>query len=389
MILEVVFWLAVFILFFTYIGYPALLAFLAGKREINTVCFKNADELPDISVLMAVHNEEQVIQKKLENLENLSYPPGKMEILIGSDASTDGTDRLLKLWTLEKERRVFKRFKNRSGKGTIINTLAEEANGEILVITDANVFAGTGSLEKLARHYKNRNIGLVDSAMEHHGIQKEGISFQEHAYISREVRIKTREAKIWGCMMGPAGGFYSLRRDLFKPIPEKFLVDDFYINMNVLLNGSQTIIEPDATVFEDVSNVLGEEFKRKVRIAAGSFQNLKMFSNLLLKPFSPLGFCFISHKVLRWMGPAFILAALASNIFLTANRLYLITLIIQLMLIGIPFIDLFIRKINIHIVILRFITHFYSMNLAILVGFGWFVKGIRTNVWEPTKRNQS
>ena len=189
--------------------------------------------------------------------------------------------------------------------------------------------------------------------------------------------------------MGPSGGFYAVRKENFNAVPGNFLVDDFYINFKVLEEGKKSINDRDSVVIEDVSNDLYEEFRRKVRISAGNFQNLSEFFRFLKNPFKPIGFCFLSHKVLRWIGPFFILGALISNFFIRHELFYSLTLLLQVILIIIPFIDLILRKIKIHIVILRFVTHFYSMNLAILTGFLWFLKGIKSNVWEPTKRNQS
>jgi len=136
-----------------------------------------------------------------------------------------------------------------------------------------------------------------------------------------------------------------------------------------------------------VSNVLKDEFRRKVRIATGNWQNLRAFAGLLLR--KNIGFCFWSHKVLRWKGPFFILTALVFNIFLALhNEYYLILLASQVLLFLLPLLDFLLKKANIHIKLLRLVTHFYAMNLALFIGFFRSWKTIKTGVWDRTPRNQ-
>jgi hypothetical protein len=134
-------------------------------------------------------------------------------------------------------------------------------------------------------------------------------------------------------------------------------VDDFYINMKVFEKGKKAINDLDARVFEDVSNVLKDEFRRKVRIATGNWQNLRTFSKLLMRP--KLGFCFLSHKVLRWIGPFFIIAALVlSAVLAYYSWIYQLILLMQLVLLALPLLDFMLKKLNVHIKLLRLITHF-------------------------------
>ncbi len=253
----------------------------------------------------------------------------------------------------------------------------------------SNIFHNPDSLKMLVRNFKNEKVGLVDSVMSHTGLDHSGISIQETTYVQRESRIKKMEGMLWGSMMGPSGGFYAIRQHLFHPVPKNFLVDDFYINMKVLEDRYWSICEPLSIVTEDVSNNWIEDFKRKMRISAGNFQNLRIFAYFLLRVFQPVGFCFLSHKVLRWFGPFFLLLALISSAMNYKEAFFMILFYAQIILIIIPIFDHILRKIKIHIVILRFVSHFYNTNLAILLGFFWFLKGIKTNVWQPTKRNQS
>ncbi len=168
---------------------------------------------------------------------------------------------------------------------------------------------------------KTSKIGLVDTNMVNRGMKEEGISYQEKAYISREVRIKDHESRLWGAMMGPFGGCYAIRKEDYAQVPANFLVDDFYINMSIFEKGKLAINDVHAIVFENLPDELKVEFRRKVRIGTGNFQNLRKFWRLIFT--SRYGFAFLSHKVVRWFGPFFLLIALAANIYLAFGKEHL------------------------------------------------------------------
>jgi len=386
--LQVIFWISVFLILFSYLLFPAVLQLMARDKSLEGPVFR-PDEMPRVSVLIAAFNEEQTIEKKIESTLSGDYPGDRLEILVGSDASTDRTNRILKrLGENEPNLRLFM-YENRIGKPGVINRLVEESVGEILVITDANVMLDNDTLAGMVGFFKNPQVGLVDSQMIHTRIRKDGISLQERFYISREVKIKHHESLIWGTMMGPFGGCYAVRKSLYRPVPDHFLVDDFFINMTVLRQGYRCISNVHAKVYEDVSNSLREEFRRKKRISAGNFQNLARFGSLLFSPMPGVAFCFLSHKVIRWMVPFLVMFTLGTSIALGMDSpFYLIMALLQLLVLVIPVIDHFLRIIKIHSLTLRFISHFVMMNIALLAGFIQYIGGIRSNVWQPTRRNQ-
>ncbi|MBN2806836.1 MAG: glycosyltransferase [Prolixibacteraceae bacterium] len=387
---EVIFWISLWAMFHSYLGYPLvlyLIVLIRGRKKYRS--YSKTDELPAISILMAAYNEELIIGKKIESIFNTTYPLHKIELLVGSDNSSDGTNHILEQYALNYPGMKFTHFTQRQGKVSIINQLSELAEGEILFITDANVLLEKNTLIEAVKYFADERIGLVDTHMKNYGLKKDGISFQEKSYISREVYVKQLESKANGTMIGPFGGCYAVRRSHFQPVPSNFLVDDFFVCMNVLKSGLKAINNLKAFVFEDVSNNLGIEFRRKIRIAMGNFQNLMHFRSLLLKPFSALGFNYISHKVIRWFGPFFLLAALISNLLLYPQAsIYQLLLWLQLIVTFLPIADFFLKKFGIHIVLLRFATHFYTMNLSLFIGFIKSLKGVKSNVWKPTKRFQ-
>ncbi|MEN8225391.1 MAG: glycosyltransferase [Bacteroidota bacterium] len=367
--------------------YPLILRVLALNKKDNELRYQREDDLPFVSVIISAFNEEEVIAEKLESIFSGDYPEQKLEVLIGSDHSDDRTAEIVSDYLPNHKNLIFHDFKERRGKQNVVNDLVLESKGSILILTDANVMFDTSTVFNAVRHFKNQEIGLVDTNMINKGLKVEGISYQEKAYISREVMIKNMEGRLWGTMMGPFGGCYAIRKEDYSRVPPNYLVDDFYINMKVFEKRKKAINDLEARVFEDVSNVLKDELRRKVRIATGNWQNLRTFSHLLFR--KHLGFCFFSHKVLRWKGPFFILTALIiSAILAFYSDIYFILLALQLALLFLPLIDFFLKGINVHIKLLRLVTHFYAMNLALLIGFFRALKPIKSGTWDRTPRNQ-
>jgi cellulose synthase/poly-beta-1,6-N-acetylglucosamine synthase-like glycosyltransferase len=384
--LQIIFWLSVFIVFHSYVLYPLMIRVLAGRK---TISYSDCEEKPLVSIIMSLFNEETVIEEKLNSIISSNYPKEKIRIIIGSDNSTDRTNEIVKQYAEKDKRIYFKAFTSRQGKSNVINQLVEKTEGDIFILTDANVFFDKETISELVKPFSLPEIGLVDSHMTNTGLKKEGISFQEKSYISREVKIKHYESILWGTMMGPFGGCFAIRRELFHPVPSTFLVDDFYICMKVLEKSYKAVNNLDAFVYEDVSNNLSDEFRRKVRIATGDFQNLKEFRGLLWPPYKGLAFSFLSHKVLRWITPIFMIIALAMlAVMAVYSQFYLILLIAYCFVALLPVLDFLLKKLNVHNILLRFITHFLSMNIALLAGMFKFFKGVKSNVWKPTKRNQ-
>ncbi|MCK5079016.1 MAG: glycosyltransferase, partial [Bacteroidales bacterium] len=361
-VLAIFFWLSVYLILHSYLFYPLILEVLSANKKGNKLKYSREDDLPLVSVIISAFNEEEVIAEKIESIFAGDYPDDKLEVLIGSDRSDDRTAEIINGYLPDHPNLHFRDFEERRGKQNVVNDIVQESKGSILILTDANVMFDTSTVFNLVRHFKNPEIGLVDSNMINKGLKVEGISYQEKAYISREVHIKNMEGRLWGTMMGPFGGCYSVSKEDYSKVPPNYLVDDFYINMKVFEKRKKAINDLDARVFEDVSNVLRDEFRRKVRIATGNWQNLRTFAHLLLR--KNLGFCFLSHKVLRWKGPFFIMTALILNVFLAIHSdFYLALLAMQVLLLLLPLLDFLLKMVNIHIKPLRLATHFYAMNL--------------------------
>ncbi|WP_426059110.1 glycosyltransferase [Hymenobacter sp. B1770] len=391
-LLMVLFWGCLLLVGHSYVLFPVLLARLArGRRQNSNVYLPTAAELPAVDILLAAHNEEAVIEEKVRSTFATTYPLDRLRLLVGSDNSSDRTNALLAALAQQYPQLRVEVYTERTGKPGVIENLAQQATAPILVLTDANVFFAPDTLYHLVKHFRQPAIGLVGGHIINPEHRAEGISGQEKAYLERENLIKYQEGVVWGSMMGAFGGCFAVRRACYHPAPADFLVDDFYITLAVLRDGYQAINELDAVCYEDVSDRLPEEFRRKARISAGNFQNLKEFRALLWPPWRGVAFALWSHKVLRWYTPVLLLVLLAATAGLVASGngwFFQLALAGQLGLPLLLLLDAALRRAGKNLRLLRFITHFYSMNAALLVGFWRYLRGIKTTIWRPTQRFQ-
>jgi cellulose synthase/poly-beta-1,6-N-acetylglucosamine synthase-like glycosyltransferase len=386
MVAEIVFWILFGILFYSYFVFPFLLRILSKiircKREESPKLFK----YPAVSVIISVYNEQAHIENKLQNILNSNYPSEKIEIIVGSDGSNDKTNSIISAMAATSPLIKPLYFKDRRGKSSVINDCVSVATGEFLILTDAKALFDEETMTNLLKNFHDPRVGIAGATIINNNSKCKGIAHQESTFMSQEIKVKYDESVAFGCCVGIYGACYAIRKELLPCVPQHFAVDDFYISMKVLEKRHHVILDIKSRCYENVTSKLTEEFRRKVRIGVGNIQNLKTFSHLLLR-FNALSFCFLSHKVIRWIGPFLLIAMLFLNAVLWNEGLfYKILLIIQLLGILASVIDFYIKKNHLRIVILRFIIHFYLMNFALLVGFYKYVIGVKANVWEPTNR---
>lgn len=388
MILEILFFCSVYFIVHTYVFYPVLVDIIGKKRIANKAIYTQQDKLPNLAILIAAYNEETVIEDKIRSIYNTSYPLDKIKVYVGSDSSTDNTDVIVNQLSTEYSSLSLKRFEARTGKAGIINQLAEIADSELFILTDANVNFEPTTLFELVKHFKNQKIKIVGANTLYREINHtDGIALQEDTYLNIENIIKINEGNIWGASMGVEGSCYAIRKEEYTTVPKAFIVDDFFITMEVLKKGGKVIFEKNAICYESVVNDPKIEFKRKVRISSGNFQNLNYFKSILINPFKGYSFAYWSHKVFRWLTPFFILTAFISNIALLNNApIYQYLFIGQLCLFLLPIIDFVLKSVGVNIQFLRYVAHFYYMNIALLIGFYQYAKGINSNVWHRTER---
>ena len=380
---------------YSYAGFPLLLGRLSRGRALPGPAHGPADALPAVDVLLAAHNEEVVIEQKIRTTLATTYPPDRLRLLVGSDASTDRTNALLARLAAEFSQLRVTTFAARQGKPGVMQHLSAQATAPVLVLTDANVFFEPTTLFELVKYFANPQVGLVGAhvlAPPPAAGSGQGITAQESAYLARENRFKYQESLIWGAAMGAPGGAFAVRRAAYTPAPAGFVVDDFFTSMAALRAGYQVLLNPAARATEDVGYHAAEEFRRKARISVGNFQNAHEFRALLWPPWRGVAFAFWSHKVLRWLTPQLLLLALAANAALVAGGAGWFWQLALAGQVGLPLLGgldwLLRRRGGPPVVGLRYVRHFYLMNLALLVGWWRYLRRQRSAVWRPTARNQ-
>lgn len=385
--IEALFYISLLGICHTYIVYPFTMLFL-GKLKDEDAPEPDEDYQPSVEIIFAAYNEESVIYEKIISSFETNYPSSLLSMRIGSDASTDRTDQIITDLQAKYPKLHFKRFGGRTGKAGILNELIKESTADLIIFTDANIFFNKNTIPNLVAGMEDKAVGIVGGCIHYKDLNREGISIQEDAYLNLENRLKQAESDLFGKTIGVEGGCYIIRRELFPGIPPLFFMEDFYNSMSVLGKGYEVLFNREAICYEDASVQSTEEYKRKVRISIGNFQNLNAFKGLLFYKFFPLGYLFLSHKVLRWCTPFLmiillitsLLLALHSHVYATIAGFYVV--LIALGGIGILFSQ------SKWIGPLRYPGHFIHMNMALLKGFYVYLKGVQSNAWEPTKRNQ-
>jgi cellulose synthase/poly-beta-1,6-N-acetylglucosamine synthase-like glycosyltransferase len=380
-------------MFHSYVLFPFLLKLLAEGKKGNEIIFEKDATLPHVYILMSAYNEQKVIKEKLDSVFKTDYPLDKLSFYIGSDNSSDQTNAIVTEYAKQYTQIKFYPYSERNGKSGVLNKLHQQiqANGyqpdDVFILTDANVIFSRSCIFEMVKHFKNPKIGQVAANVLNKGQRADGISIQETSYIQRENLIKYREGLIWGAMQGAFGACYAMRASCFTPIPPNFLMEDFYISMSILSRGKKAISEFKALCYEDVSNDVAEEFKRKTRISTGNWQNLGVFWPRVFR-FDAVAFCFYSHKVIRWKGPFIIILMLLSSAILAVHMpFYLLVLALLLLFLVSPLIDYLLKTLGLNIGLLRLVAYFNLMNWALLYGFYKYLTGVQTSAWSPTKRN--
>lgn len=295
------------VLTYTYVGYPLLL--LLDRRSDVKSSGPTAAQVPTVSVIIPFHNEKRWVDQKLQNALGFQYPRDRMQIIAVSDGSSDGTEEILGQY---RDRVKVVLYSPRRGKPTALNAGVAQATGEILLFSDANVLIDAEALNILVRHYSDPSIGGVcgNVALQAEGTDEplgEGIYMQYERWLYRqESRALT--------MVGADGALFSIRRSLFTPLAGDTITDDFAIALGVVAKGHRIVYETAAQAVEIVIPDVKAEFRRKVRMIAGGYQTLWQ-RRALLNPlrYPVISWQLLSHKLLRWMVPVFLII-----VFLTA-----------------------------------------------------------------------
>lgn len=368
------------IILYVYAGYPLTLAMAAWRSRLTR---RDDNFFPTVSLVIAAYNEEKVIREKLENSLALDYPKDRFEIVVASDGSTDATNDIVR--DFADRGVVLHELVPRGGKTHALNRVIPKTQGAIIVLSDANTMYQPDAIRMLVRHFSDPAVGavsgdvrLVNAADSH--ARAEGF------YYRYERQIQIWESRL-GSIIGADGAMYAVHRDRFRSPSNAIILDDFVISMTVARLGYRVLYEPAAVAIERGTQSSGEEFQRKVRIVAGGIQALKQRAGLPRLQQPILLFGYISHKLLRWLVPCFLLALLVSSLTVArASFFYQLALLGQVLFYGIGL------GYATNVVGLRRFRwsaipyYFCLVNGAAFIGLWRGLLGIQKVTWQRTRR---
>lgn len=313
--MEAVFFISVFLIFYVYAGYPALLALLTRLKGATP--HETSAITPPVTLVISAYNEEDIIGEKLENSLALAYPAKRLEILVVSDASSDTTDRIVE--SCPDPRVKLLCMPERGGKTVGLNAALQAATGEIVVFSDANAMYDRQALRKITRNFADARVGAVTGESRYAIDAGDSSTDSENLYWRYELAIKKLESRL-GSLVGGDGAIYAIRKRLYQPLKPSDL-SDFVNPLQIVAQGYRNIYEPEAFSYEKGGESFEKEFRRKVRIVNRAWRGMLSMRHVL-NPFRYGFFAIqaISHKLLRWLVPVFMFTSLAANIALYSAR---------------------------------------------------------------------
>ena len=337
--------------------------------------------IPTISILIPTRNDENHIRSKIMNAIDSDYPKEKIEILVGSDGSTDGTVK--EIQSFDDDRIHLTTLSKREGKTSVINKLAEQANSDVLVMSDSDVILKPDAIKELVKHFADPKIGAVCGNRSNPVADNKNASKGAKLYNLYEGAIKEGEGAL-GRVIGADGSLYAIRRQEFKPIPPN-VPDDFVTILGVLKNGNKVIYEKAAIAFEELQNSSSDDFVRKRRTVARGIRGL-LSAKALLNPFRfPLiSFLLISHKIVRWFAGIIMLILFVTNALLISQPLFLYFFFAQLVFYTMVISEKLFRK-TIFAKLFKILRYFTLTNIAAGMGLIDVLRGKEWLFWDMRK----
>lgn len=370
-----VFWVSLCVIIYTYIGYPV---WLWLRRLWRSRPVKSAPILPSVSIVLAVHNEAEVLPQKLRNLSEIDYPADRCEIVVVSDGSTDGTDQVLAAVgvPLPPGRLRVLTLPQHQGKASALNCGIQAAKGEIVVFTDARQLIEPGAVRHLVASFSDISVGCVSGELVLGESEVRARASGVGAYWSMEKKIRQWESAT-GSVVGATGALYAVRRELLVPLPSGTILDDVYLPLHVARQGKRVVFEPGARAYDDLAT-REREFRRKVRTLTGNYQLLQLTPWLLTRA-NPVRFEFVCHKLMRLIVP-FALASVLVSSSLLEGDFFRLALLLQLLFYGLATLAVFRPRFGMLTRLANLSLAFVLLNTAAAVAFAYFATG-KKEIW--------
>ena len=379
--MEVLFWFCTFLVVYVYMGYPMLVKLLS---KVPNKILKNDEHLPSVSILIAAYNEEQDIAYTLQNKIELDYPIDRLEILVVSDESEDRTDEIVTQFAEKTPINVrLIRQSPRAGKTSGLNLLVPEANGEILVFSDANSIYEERALKSLVRNFNDPNVGYVTGKMVY--THKDGSLVADgcSSYMKYENWLRKGETRI-GSIVGVDGGIDAMRRELYEPLRADQL-PDFVQPLKVVEKGYRVVYEPDALLKEEALDEPGREYNMRVRVSLRALWAMHDM-HVLLNPlkFGKFAIQLISHKLLRYLAFVPLVLCFFTNLVLfSESSVYLITILIQVVFYSLAWLGMLNQGRADSPVYFTLPYYFSLLNIACAHATWRYLKGEKQVTWKP------
>jgi cellulose synthase/poly-beta-1,6-N-acetylglucosamine synthase-like glycosyltransferase len=380
---ETLFWLSAGIVLYVYVGYPLILGFLAKYFPRESQPGPNWE--PAVSLMISAYNESPVIASKLENSLALDYPADRMEIIVVSDCSEDGTDEIVGRFSERGVRLI--RQGQRLGKSAGLNLAVPQARGDVLVFSDANAIYQPDSIRQLVRHFSSPHIGfVVGNARYSCKNSPTAPAEAEGLYWKLETWMKEKESAIES-VVGGDGAIYAIRRELYAPLLPTD-INDFLTPLQIIDLGYRGIFEPRAVSYEDTAESFQKEFRRKVRIVSRSFNALFRVPGILKPWHNPRHWLqLVSHKLLRWLVPFFLILLFVTSLILSRSPLYRIALLLQTAFYAIAIIGWILPGTRTAWKAVSLVYYFCLVNMASMIGCMKCFRGDLSGTWTPPRQS--
>ncbi len=389
--MKTLFWISLFVVFYTYVGYGILLCMLVKIKEFFSkpaIHQISPADFPYVSLLIAAYNEEKIVDEKMSNCFELGYPKDKLKIVWITDGSTDSTNEKLSRYSNTEV--LFE--PKRGGKTAALNRAMNFINTDIVIFTDANTILNKDSITEIVNAFSDPKVGCVAGEKRIALTSATNTSsLGEGAYWKYESVLKEMDSRL-NTTAGAAGELFAVRKDLYEYVEEDTLLDDFIISMRIAKKGYKIRYCKNAYAVEGGSLNMREEKKRKVRIAAGGIQSVIRLSSLLnVFKYPLLSFQYISHRVLRWtITPVLLISLFPFNIILVLNEeqiIYKILLSLQILFYLAAYTGKIFERRNIKLSVFLIPYYFMFMNFNVFSGLSYLLKKKRGDgTWEKAKR---